>query len=97
MNDFNGSVAQQDISISTAIAISSVVGGNFYESILYVTDRFEDFGADTPVYPVVTKDSYSDVLDKYAYFSATEKKIVKNNLASLYSYGKAKHKGWGLS
>lgn len=90
MNDFIGSVAQQDISISTAVSISSVVGGNFYESILYVTDRFEDFGADTPVYPVVTKDSYSDVLDKYAYFSATEKKIVKNNLASLYSYGKAK-------
>ena len=91
MNDYKGSVAEQDVSIQTAIAMSTVIGGNFFESILYVTDRFESFGGDTPTYPVVTKDSYSDVLDKYAYFSATEKKIVKNNLASLYSYGKAKY------
>lgn len=90
MNDFKGSVAQQDISISTAIAISSVIGGNFYENILYVTDRFSDFGADTPVYPVVTKDSYSDVLDKYSYLSESEKKLIKNNLASLYSYSSPK-------
>lgn len=90
MNDFKGSVAQQNISISTAIAMSSVVGGNFFESILYVTDRFEDFGADTPTYPVVTKDSYKDTLDAYAYLSATEKKVIKNNLASLFSYGSPK-------
>ena len=90
MNDYKGSVAEQNVSISTAIAMSTVIGGNFYESILYVTDRFESFGADTPTYPVVTKDSYSDVLDAYAYLSATEKKIIKANLASLYSYGNAK-------
>lgn len=90
MNDYKGSVAEQDVSISTAIAISTVIGGNFFESILYVTDRFESFGADTPTYPVVTKDSYSDVLDAYAYLSATEKKIIKSNLASLYAYGNVK-------
>ena len=90
MNDYKGSVAEQDVSIQTAIAMSTVIGGNFFESILYVTDRFESFGGDTPTYPVVTKDSYSDVLDAYAYLSATEKKIIKANLASLYSYGNAK-------
>lgn len=90
MNDYKGSVAEQNVSIQTAIAMSTVIGGNFFESILYVTDRFESFGGDTPTYPVVTKDSYSDVLDAYAYLSATEKKIIKANLASLYSYGNAK-------
>ena len=90
MNDYKGSVAEQNVSIQTIIAMSTVIGGNFYESILYVTDRFESFGEDTPTYPVVTKDSYSDVLDAYAYLSATEKKIIKSNLASLYSYGSPK-------
>lgn len=90
MNDYKGSVAEQNVSIQTAIAMSTVIGGNFFESILYVTDRFESFGEDTPNYPVVTKDSYSDVLDAYAYLNATEKKIIKANLASLYSYGNAK-------
>lgn len=90
MNDYKGSVAEQNVSIQTAIAMSTVIGGNFFESILYVTDRFESFGGDTPTYPVVTKDSYSDVLDAYAYLSDTEKKIIKANLASLYSYGNAK-------
>ena len=90
MNDYKGSVAEQNVSIQTAISMSTVIGGNFFESILYVTDRFESFGEDTPAYPVVTKDSYSDVLDAYAYLSETEKKIIKANLASLYSYGNAK-------
>lgn len=90
MNDYKGSVAEQNVSIQTAIAMSTVIGGNFFESILYVTDRFESFGEDTPSYPVVTKDSYSDVLDAYAYLSETEKKIIKANLASLYSYGNVK-------
>ena len=90
MNDYKGSVAEQNVSIQTAISMSTVIGGNFFESILYVTDRFESFGEDTPAYPVVTKDSYSDVLDAYAYLNATEKKIIKANLASLYYYGNAK-------
>ena len=90
MNDYKGSVAEQNVSIQTAISMSTVIGGNFFESILYVTDRFESFGEDTPAYPVVTKDSYSDVLDAYAYLSETEKKIIKANLASLYSYGNPK-------
>ena len=87
MNDFNGSVAQQDVTITTEVKRTSVVGGNYYENILYVTDRFESFGGDTPVYPVVTKATYEDVLNDYAYFNATEKKIVKNNLASFFNYG----------
>jgi hypothetical protein len=87
MNDFNGSVAQQDVSISTDVVRTATVGGNFYENVLYVTDRFSSFGADTPVYPVVKKSNYSDVLDDYAYFSDAEKKIVKGNLASLFAYG----------
>ena len=45
MNDYKGSVAEQNVSIQTAIAMSTVIGGNFFESILYVTDRFESFGA----------------------------------------------------
>lgn len=89
MNDFNGSVAQQDVTITTEVKKTSVVGGNYYENILYVTDRFEDFGGDSPVYPTVTKATYEDVLNDYAYLSATEKKIVKNNLASLFNYGVA--------
>lgn len=87
MNDFNGSVAQQDVSISTDVVRTATVGGNFYENVLYVTDRFSSFGADTPVYPVVEKSNYSDVLDNYAYFTDAEKKIVKGNLASLFAYG----------
>ena len=87
MNDFNGSVAQQDVSISTDVVRTATVGGNFYENVLYVTDRFSSFGADTPVYPVVKKSNYSDVLDDYAYFSDAEKKVVKGNLASLFEYG----------
>lgn len=87
MNDFNGSVAQQDVSISTEVKKTAVVGGNFYQSVLYVTDRFEDFGGDTPEFPVVTKDTYVDILDAFAYLSATEKKLIKANLASLFSYG----------
>ena len=87
MNDFNGSVAQQDVSISTDVVRTATVGGNFYENVLYVTDRFSSFGADTPVYPIVKKSNYSDVLDDYAYFSDEEKKIVKNSLASLFAYG----------
>lgn len=86
MNDFNGSVAQQDVTITTEVRKTSVVGGNYYENILYVTDRFESFGGDTPVYPVVTKATYEDVLNDYAYLNATEKKIVKNNLASFFNY-----------
>lgn len=87
MNDFNGSVAQQDVSISTDVVKTATVGGNFYENVLYVTDRFSSFGADTPVYPVVKKSNYLDVLDDYAYLSDAEKKIVKGNLASLFAYG----------
>lgn len=87
MNDFNGSVAQQDVTITTEVKKTSVVGGNYYENVLYVTDRFESFGGDTPVYPVVTKATYEDVLNDYAYFSATEKKIIKGNLDSLFAYG----------
>ena len=87
MNDFNGSVAQQDVSISTDVVRTATVGGNFYENVLYVTDRFSSFGADTPVYPIVKKSNYSDVLDDYAYFTSEEKKIVKGNLASLFAYG----------
>ena len=87
MNDFNGSVAQQDVSISTDVVRTATVGGNFYENVLYVTDRFSSFGGDTPVYPVVKKSNYSDVLDDYAYFTDAEKKIVKGNLASLFAYG----------
>ena len=90
MNDFNGSVAQQDVTITTEVKKTAVVGGNYYENILYVTDRFEDFGGDAPEYPVLTKDTYADVLDAYAYFSATEKKLIKNNVASLFAYGVAK-------
>ena len=87
MNDFNGSVAQQDVSISTDVVRTATVGGNFYENVLYVTDRFSSFGADTPVYPVVKKSNYADVLNDYAYFSDAEKKVVKGNLASLFEYG----------
>ena len=87
MNDFNGSVAQQDVSISTDVVRTATVGGNFYENVLYVTDRFSSFGADTPVYPVVKKSNYADVLDNYAYLSDAEKKVVKGNLASLFAYG----------
>lgn len=87
MNDFNGSVAQQDVSISTDVVRTATVGGNFYESVLYVTDRFSSFGGDTPVYPVVKKSNYVDVLDNYTYFSDAEKKIIKGNLASLFAYG----------
>ena len=87
MNDFNGSVAQQDVSISTDVVRTATVGGNFYENVLYVTDRFSSFGGDTPVYPVVKKSNYVDVLDNYAYLSDAEKKIVKGNLASLFAYG----------
>lgn len=87
MNDFNGSVAQQDVSISTDVVRTATVGGNFYENVLYVTDRFSSFGGDTPVYPVVKKSNYVDVLDNYAYLSDAEKKIVKGNLASLFEYG----------
>ena len=87
MNDFNGSVAQQDVSISTDVVRTATVGGNFYENVLYVTDRFSPFGVDTPDYPVVKKSNYADVLNDYAYFSDAEKKIVKGNLASLFEYG----------
>ena len=87
MNDFNGSVAQQDVSISTDVVRTATVGGNFYENVLYVTDRFSSFGGDTPVYPVVKRTNYIDILDNYSYFSDGEKKIVKNNLASLFAYG----------
>ena len=87
MNDFNGSVAQQDVSISTDVVRTATVGGNFYENVLYVTDRFSSFGADTPVYPVVRKSNYADVLNDYAYLSDAEKKIVKGNLDSLFAYG----------
>ena len=69
MNDFNGSVAQQDVSISTDVVRTATVGGNFYENVLYVTDRFSPFGGDTPDYPVVKKSNYADVLNDYAYFS----------------------------
>lgn len=87
MNDFNGSVAQQDVSISTDVVRTATVGGNFYENVLYVTDRFSSFGGDTPVYPVVKKSNYADVLNDYSYFTDAEKKIVKGNLASLFAYG----------
>lgn len=87
MNDFNGSVAQQDVSISTDVVRTATVGGNFYENVLYVTDRFSSFGGDSPVYPVVKKSNYADVLNDYAYFTDAEKKIVKGNLASLFAYG----------
>lgn len=87
MNDFNGSVAQQDVSISTEVKKTAVVGGNFYDSILYVTDRFSDFGEDTPSFPVVTKSSYEDVLAAFQYLPEDEKKIIMANLASLFTYG----------
>lgn len=87
MNDFNGSVAQQDVSISTDVVKTATVGGNFYENVLYVTDRFSSFGADTPVYPVVKRSNYVDILNDYTYFSDGEKKLLKNNLASLFAYG----------
>ena len=87
MNDFNGSVAQQDVSITTEVSKTTTVGGNFYENVLYVTDRFSSFGADTPVYPVVTKDTYEDVISNYSYFTDDEKKVVNGNLASLFAYG----------
>lgn len=87
MNDFNGSVAQQDVSISTEVKKTTVVGGNFYDSVIYVTDRFSDFGENTPKYPVVSKSSYEDVIEAYSFLSNEEKAIIKANLASLFSYG----------
>lgn len=86
MEDFIGSVAQQDVTISTEVVKTAVVGGNFYQNLLYVTDRFSDFGSDTPVYPVVTKATYEDVIASYAYLADVEKAIIKRNLASLYAY-----------
>lgn len=87
MNDFIGSVAQQDVQISTEVRKASVVGENYYDSILYITDRFLSFGGNTPVYPVVTASTYADVLNDYAYFSADEKTIIKGNLDSFFAYG----------
>lgn len=87
MNDFKGSVAQQNVEITTQVSKTNVVGGNYYENILYVTDRFSSFGEDTPEYPVVSKDTYSDVIDGYAYLPAAEKTVIKNNLMSLFAYG----------
>ena len=87
MNDFNGSVAQQDVSISTDIVKTVEVGGHYYENVLYVTDRFSLFNEDTTVYTVVTKDIYEDVIADYAYLSDGEKKIILGNLASLFAYG----------
>lgn len=84
MNDFNGSVAQQDITISTDVVRTAVVGGNFYESMLYIFDRFTDFGADTPVYPVVTRQTYKDVINAYSYMADVDKALIKSNLEGLY-------------
>ena len=84
MNDFKGSVAEQNITISTDIVRTAVVGGNFYQSMLYLFNRFTDFGADTPVYPVVTRQTYKDVIDAYAYMSDEDKGLIKNNLEGLY-------------
>ena len=86
MNDFNGSVAEQNITISTDIVRTAVVGGNFYQSMLYIFDFFEDFGSDTPVYPVVTRQTYKDVIDGYEYLAQEFKNLIKNDLESLYAH-----------
>lgn len=87
MNDFNGSVAQQDVVITTEVVKTAVVGQNFYDRMLYVTDRFSNVGGDNPSYPVVTKDTYADVIDASAYFDEAEKKLIKENLSALFAYG----------
>lgn len=87
MNDFKGSIAQQDISITTEVSKTATVGGNFYEGILYVTDRFTDFGENTPVYPVVTNGTYEDVVNSYQYLSDGDKALIIDNLTSLFAYG----------
>ena len=86
MNDFKGSVAEQNVTISTDIVRTAVVGGNFYQSMLYIFDRYTDFGSDTPVYPVVTRQTYKDVIDAYPYIEEVDKKLIKSNLEGLYYY-----------
>lgn len=86
MNDYKGSVAQQDVNVSTIVKKTLTLGGNYYEAALYVTNRFSSFGSDTPEYPVVTKNTYAAIIDDYAYLTSAEKAVIKNNLASLFAY-----------
>lgn len=86
MNDFNGSVAQQDVVITTEIVKTAVVGENFYKGVLYVTDRFKS-DTDNPSPLVVTKDTYEDILNASSYLEDDDKTLVLANLAALFSYG----------
>ena len=45
------------------------------------------FGENTPVYPVVTKGTYEDVVNSYQYLSDGDKALIIENLTSLFAYG----------
>lgn len=82
MRDFVGSVAQQDVSVTTDVVTSAVVGDNFYK-LLYITSAALESGL------YVTKDTYESVIDAVdtSILDASAKEFMKNNLASFFEYG----------
>lgn len=77
MNDYEGSIAQQDVNISTEQVISAVVGKNFY-TVMYVTSHTVN-----PTY--VDKDTYEAKIDALN-IGGDPATFMKDNLASLFAY-----------
>lgn len=82
MLDFEGSVAQQNVTVTTDTVTTSVVGDNFYK-LLYVTQAALSNALS------VNKDTYEAVIDAVdaTVLSDAQKTFMKANFASFYEYG----------
>lgn len=84
MNDFRNSVADLDIEVSTAIAVSSVVGDNYYK-FMYITGNGTASLSNDTSPRLVTKDTYEAVVNEY--ISGDDAKVLaKKNFASIFTY-----------
>lgn len=80
MDDFRGSLAQQNVQVSTEVVTTSVVGENFWK-VLYITPEY------TGNRVLAVKDTYASVVQALAGVSADNKAKITKDLQSLFYYG----------
>lgn len=78
MNDFENSIAQQDVEIATELQTTAVVGENFYR-VLYITSAVVEPS-------LLKKSTYESVIDGLSGLSDYQKAFAKNAMMSLFTY-----------
>lgn len=84
MEDFQGSVAQQDVTATTEVSTTAVVGENFYKVAYVIANSALSSSITVP--QLVTKDTYASFVEGLTVLSVTEISAIEDELESLFSY-----------